>query len=231
MKSTESGKAWDGWSAIERLGLGRRTGRFAVFYDRHHHVFFDLTGGNVAAIYLSDRRLKIEHVMTRMGLISSDDVHRAFHHLETIDRITPLSHVLLAQGAMSSADLAAGRNQQMIEALQAVMISDREELMFIPGPVDVQKIEAVIRFEDVLASAFAAFRLDSSGFEQNHEAIPEPEDSGPPMIALNRKSTYAWRESTVVLRRRARLRAVTLERAARLRSRYPHRSTRADSPR
>jgi hypothetical protein len=160
MKAIEYQRAWDGWSAIKSLELCQRTGRLAAFYQGHHHLFLDLTGGVIAAIYLSDRRLKIEHVMLRMNLLSSEDVRRAFHRLEEIERITPLTHILLEQGAITTAQLAIARRRQMCEALQELMASERDAMMFIPGPASVQKVEAIIRFDDSLSEAFAAFRFD-----------------------------------------------------------------------
>jgi hypothetical protein len=145
--------------AIKRLELGERTGRLATFYQGHHHLFFDLTGGIISAIYLSDRWLRIEHVMLRMNLLSSEEVRQAFHRLEEIERITPLTHVLLERGAITTEQLATARRQQMSEALQELMASERDAMMFIPGPASVQKVEAIIRFDDSLAEAFAAFRF------------------------------------------------------------------------
>jgi hypothetical protein len=204
MKPTEYEKAWEGWSALEQLNLGQRTGRLAAFYAGRHHVFIDLSGGAIAAIYLSDRELKIEHVMTRMGLITADDVHRAFHRLEEIDRITPLSHVLLEQKTITCTELAAGRQQQMIEAIQAMMVAERDAVMFIPGPVEVQKVESVIRFEDVLASAFAAFRLDASEARQAQTAVSFGISPVPKRITAGRKLTVLWNEPETALRRQAR---------------------------
>ncbi|CAN5562590.1 hypothetical protein BH09CHL1_BH09CHL1_32570 [soil metagenome] len=204
MKPTEYEKAWEGWSAIERLNLSRRTGRLAAFYAGRHHVFFDLSGGTIAAIYLSDRQLRIEYVMTRMGLITADDVHRAFHRLEEIDRITPLSHVLLEQKAITCKELGAARQQQMIEALQAVMVAERDALMFIPGPANVQKVESVIRIEDVLASAFAEFRLDTTETGRSEVAVSNDLPTLANRFAAGRKLTVLWSEPARALSRQAR---------------------------
>lgn len=204
MKPTEYEKAWEGWSAIERLNLNQRTGRLAVFYAGRHHVFFDLSGGTVSALYLSERQLKIEHVMTRMGLITSDDMHRAFHRLEKIDRITPLAHVLLEQKVITCKELGAGRRQQMIEALQTVMAAERDALMFIPGPANVQKVEAIIRFEDVLASAFAGFRLDVTDTGRNDAVVSNDRPTVVDRFATGRKFTVIWGEPEMALSRQAR---------------------------
>lgn len=201
MTPTEYETAWDGWSAIKHLNLGERTGRFAAFYEGRHHVFIDLSGGIIAAIYLSDRRLKIEHVLTRMGLITSDDVQRAFHRLEKIDRITPLSHVLLEQRAMTCRELGVARQRQMIEALQTVMTAERDAVMFIPGPVDVQKVETIIRIDDVLATAFADFRMDSSMSESVQTEMP----AITPLLAAGRRLAMIWgEEQEPVLSRQVR---------------------------
>lgn len=160
MKATEYQRAWEAWSSLKSLEPCNRTGRLAAFYEKRHHIFLDVVGGRIAAIELSDRRLRIEYVMMRLGIVTSDDVRQAFHDLEKIDRITPLSHVLLERGTITVDQLARARQQQMIEALQTLMMHEHDALMFIPGPVTVQKVEAIIRIDDAIATAFAEFRLD-----------------------------------------------------------------------
>jgi len=161
MTATEYQRAWDGWRAIKSLEVGKGTGRLAVFYEGHHHVFIYLSGGAIAAIDVSDRRLKVEQVMMRLAMISSDDIQYAFHCLEGIDRITPLSHILLEQGVITAKQLAIARREQMTEVLRTILVSKRDALMFVPGPVRVQKVEAIIHIDDALATAFAGFGLDS----------------------------------------------------------------------
>jgi hypothetical protein len=148
--------------------------------------------------------LKIEHVMTRMGLITADEVHRAFHRLEEIDRITPLSHVLLKQKAITCKELGAGRKQQMIEVLQTVMVAERDAIMFIPGPANVQKVESVIRLDDVLASAFAGFRLDVTEAGRSDAAVSSDLPTVANRFAAGRKLTVIWGEPELALSRQAR---------------------------
>jgi hypothetical protein len=171
MRATEFQRAWDGWSAIACLELGERTGRLAVFYEQRQHLFFDLIGGVIAGIYVSDRRLKIEHVMMRLQMISPDDVRWAFHRLEQIERITPLSHILLERGVITSDQLAFARRQQMSDALRTILLCDRDAVMFIPCPVPTQKVEALIRFDDAVATAFAGFPFDGHCFRERRAAV------------------------------------------------------------
>jgi hypothetical protein len=92
----------------------------------------------------------------------------------------------------------------MIEAIQAMMVAERDAVMFIPGPVEVQKVESVIRFEDVLASAFAAFRLDATEARQAQAAVSSGMPPVPKRITAGRKLTVLWSEPETALRRRAR---------------------------
>lgn len=201
MKLPGCRRVWDGWSAIQSLELGRRTGRLAAFYNGRHHIFLDLTGGIISAVYLSERQLRIEQVLIRIGTVTPGQVQQAFHRLGQIDRITPLSHVLLEQGALTGEQLAVARQHQMTQVLQTVMRSERDALMFIPGPSGVQKIETVISIGDAVATAFAEIRKDA-GTEHPHRDGPASESES--TTAEKRRFSIVWSDPTPDLTRQAR---------------------------
>jgi len=152
--------AWDNWRTISELNLGARTGRLSAFFG-HEFVVFELYGGTIAELIVSDRQLRIERVMLRMGLLTVDEMQQGFHQPDMLDRTVPLARVLLRAGAITHGSLAAAREQQMREVLR-VVLTRAESIIFVPGPSKIQRIETVIRFDDVLAAAFAEVPITSS---------------------------------------------------------------------
>lgn len=153
MNPIDQSNAWDNWKTISGLNLGARTGRLSAFFG-HEFIVFELYGGTIAELIVSDRQLRIERIMLRMGLLTVDEMQQGFHQPDMLDHNVPLARVLLRDGAITHGSLAAAREQQMREVLR-VVLTRAEAIIFVPGPSKVQRIETVIRFEDVLAAAFA----------------------------------------------------------------------------
>ncbi len=155
MNPLEYAKAWENWSVISQLNPGVRTGRLSAFFG-HEFLIFELSGGTIAELIVSDRQLRIERVMLRMGLLTVEEMQQAFHQPEMSDRSIPLARILLRSGAITHGSLAAAREHQMKEVLR-VVITRADSIIFVPGPSKIQRIETMIPFDDVLASAFAEF--------------------------------------------------------------------------
>ncbi|CAN5566729.1 hypothetical protein BH09CHL1_BH09CHL1_35690 [soil metagenome] len=111
---------------------------------------------------------------------------------------------MLEQKVITYKELGTARQQQMIEALQEVMAAERDALMFIPGPVEMHRVEAVIHFEDVLASAFAGFRLGATEAARNESLVSNDHTAAAQPFAGDRALRVIWGHPAMALIRHSR---------------------------
>jgi hypothetical protein len=147
-----------GWfsvlATLEVLGLRRRTGKIQVVADGDvYGVHVD--AGRVILATSSNQALRLGLLLLRRGLVEPlylQDVLRG--RRPALGERPALGRILVTEGAISRADLAAGVEEQCVEVISRILDFDAATFLFAGDDPVVNTIEIVpLDTDDLIAQA------------------------------------------------------------------------------
>ena len=130
---------------LDALGIHRRSGKIQIVCESDAyglHVF----RGRVIYATSSHRSLRLGHLLLQRGSVQPNYLHDVLRGRRTVARDQALGSVLVREGAITVADLAAGIEEQAIQVLSRVLALERATFMHhgdepIPLGIEIVPLE------------------------------------------------------------------------------------------
>jgi hypothetical protein len=152
-----TGEGLLGWfsvvATLEVLGLRRRTGKIQVVADGDvYGVHVD--AGRVILATSSNQALRLGLLLLRRGLVDPLYLQDVLRGRRPAGERPALGRILVTEGAISRADLAAGVEEQCVEVISRILDFDAATFLFAGDDPVVNTIEIVpLDTDDLLAQA------------------------------------------------------------------------------
>lgn len=135
-----------GWfsvvATLDVLGLRRRTGKIQVVADGDIYGLH-IDAGRIILATSSNQALRLGLLLLRRGLVEPLYLQDVLRGRRPAGERKALGRVLLSAGAISRADLAAGVEEQCVEALSRILDFDTDTFLFAGDDPLVNAIEVV----------------------------------------------------------------------------------------
>lgn len=159
---------------LDAMGIHWRSGKFQIVADgRAYGIHVD--AGRVILATSSHRALRLGHLLLQRGAVEPlflDDILRGRRALE---RDQALGRVLVRDGAVSLADLAAGVEEQCIEIISRVFALETATVLFLADDPLPHGIEVVPMDTLLLLRTAAQRQTDRSAMRAMQRLLPGPD--------------------------------------------------------
>lgn len=111
------------------LAARRHSGRLTIISEGEEAQIF-LDDGKVILVSSSNHALRLGRILLRLGILTGDQLDNALRAQDIQGGHRPLGQILLDAGAVVETDLVRAAEEQCIEALTRVMVSNEGSFMF-----------------------------------------------------------------------------------------------------
>lgn len=111
------------------LAARRHSGRLTIISEGEEAQIF-LDDGKVILVSSSNHALRLGRILLRLGILTGDQLDNALRAQDIQGGHRPLGQILLDAGAVIETDLVRAAEEQCIEALTRVMVSNEGSFMF-----------------------------------------------------------------------------------------------------
>jgi hypothetical protein len=167
------------WSqrALDVLGLRWRSGKFIAMAGESSFGLH-LDAGRVILATSTQRSLRLGHLLLQIGAVRPSFLEEVLEGVRSIERTQALGSVLVREGAVTRADLAAGVEEQCIEVLSRMMDVANATFLHVsdePLPRDLEIVpldtERLLRAAMIRSDQRAAIKAMRQLLPDPHEAL------------------------------------------------------------